>query len=317
MDRKEICKKAIQERWNPTVPKAFKSGTLKLGNTEIPCAIVKMSNGEIVRLLTQNGMIKALGRKKGGLQKESGGEMPVFLGAENLKSFITNEIVAGGTPIEFKLEKGGRALGYRAEFLAHICGVYLDAERHGKLLPQQQNIAAVCSVLQKAFATVGLISLVDEVCGYQKIRDSDALQQILQKFLSKEQAKWAKQFPSEFYEQIYRLRNWAPYSDSKNKYSCVGYYTKDLVYERLAPGLLEEMKRIIPRNDEGKKKGTYHQLLTNDYGIPKLKEHFSALVAIMKLSKNWEQLIENANVVLPKTIELEEIKEIQDERRDF
>lgn len=311
MDRKEICKRAIQERWHPTIPKAFKSGILKLGNSEIPCAIVKMQNGEIVRLITQKGVLQALGRKNQGLQKTGARDLPVFLAPDNLKPFITNEIIGAGEPIEFKLEKGGRALGYRAEFLAHICGVYLDAEREGKLFPQQQNLAKVCGILQKAFATIGLISLVDEVCGYQKIRDSDALQEILQKFLSKEQSKWAKQFPSEYYQEIYRLKNWPSYSVKKNTFSCVGYYTKDLVYERLAPGLLEEMKKIIPRNEEGKKKGTFHQLLTNDYGIPKLKEHFSALIAIMKLSKNWDQLIENVNVVLPKTIELEEIKDVE------
>lgn len=303
MDRREICKRAIQERWNPTTPRAFKSGILKIGDTEIPCAIVKMPNGEIVRLLTQRGMIKALGRAEGSLK--SVGQMPVFLTAENLKSFITKDIKGAGEPIEFKLEKGGRAFGYRAEFLAMICGVYLDTERAGKLLPQQKNIAHVCSILQKGFSTIGLISLVDEVCGYQKVRDSDALQQILQKFLNKELAKWASRFPPEFYKEIYRLKNWAPYSDSKNKYSCVGYYTKDLVYERLHPGLLQEMEKMMPRNEEGSRKGKLHQLLNDEFGLPKLKEHFSALIAIMKLSKSWDNLMENINLVLPKTLELQ------------
>lgn len=306
MTNQERSKKASEERWNPTIPKASHSGILNLGNLSIPCAIVKMPSGEILRLITQTGMLKALGRKNQGLQKEGARDLPVFVTADNLKPFITNDIIAAGKQVEFRLPNGGKAFGYKAELLAMICGVYLDAEREGKILPQQKNLAKVCHILQKAFSTIGLISLVDEVCGYQKIRDSDALQKILEKYLNSELAKWASRFPPEFYKEIYRLKNWAWNSATKTKYSVVGYYTKDLVYERLAPGLLQEMERVIPRTEEGDRKGRLHQLLTEDYGIPKLKEHFSALLAIMKLSKNWEDLISNVNLVLPKKVEFEE-----------
>ena len=310
-ERKERSKKATQERWHPTIPKASHSGILNIGNVSIPCAVVKMPNGEVVRLLTQRGMTKALGRSRG-IEKRGGRDLPVFVSAENLKPFITNDIMGVGETIEFRMTTGVKAFGYRAELLPLICGVYLDAERQGKLLPQQKNLAEVCHVLQRAFSTVGLVSLVDEVCGYQKVRDSDALQKILEKYLNKELAKWARRFPAEFYQQIYRLKNWAWNSNSNNRYPVIGHFTKDLVYERLAPGLLEEMERTMPRNEEGERKGRLHQMLTDDHGIPKLKEHFSALLAIMKLSKNWEELISNANIVLPKTIEFEEKIQIEE-----
>lgn len=302
----ERAKKAAEERWNPSIPKASHSGILSIGNINIPCAVVKMPNGEVFRLLTQRGMLKALGRSPGSLQKQGDREMPVFVTSENLKPFITNELIGVGEPIQFRMANSQKALGYRAELLPMVCGVYLDAERTGKLLPQQQNLANVCHILQKAFSTVGLVSLVDEVCGYQKIRDSDALQKILEKYINTELAKWASRFPPEFYQQIYRLKNWAWNSATKNKYSVVGYYTKDLVYERLAPGLLEEMEKVMPRDEEGSRKGRLHQLLTEDYGIPKLKEHFASLLAVMKLSKSWDELIANVNIVLPKTMEFEE-----------
>lgn len=307
MTNEQRAKKAAQERWNPTIPKASHSNNLKIGNVEIPCAIVKMPNGEVFRLLTQRGMAKVLQRSKGSLKKQGGLDLPVFVASDNLKPFITKELIEVGEPIEFRLPNGQKAIGYRAELLPLICGVYLDCERAGDLFDQQKNVANVSHILQKAFSIVGIVSLVDEVCGYQEIRDSDALQKILERYLNAELAKWAKRFPVEFYKEIYRLRNWT-WNSNNNRYPVIGKYTKDLVYERLEIGLLDEMERIIPRNEEGVKKGCYHQLLTEDFGIPKLREHFSALLAIMKLSRNWNELISNINIVLPKKVEFLEKK---------
>ena len=65
-----------------------------------------------------------------------------------------------------------------------------------------------CEILAPALARVGIIALIDEATGYQEIRDRQALQQILDKYLLKEYAAWAKRFPDEFYKQIFKLRGW-------------------------------------------------------------------------------------------------------------
>jgi hypothetical protein len=67
----------------------------------------------------------------------------------------------------------------------------------------------------------------------------------------KELAAWAKKFPDEFYENIYRLKGWPWPGMGKNRYSVVAYYTRDLVYERLGPGLLKELESKSPRNGDG------------------------------------------------------------------
>ena len=65
-----------------------------------------------------------------------------------------------------------------------------------------------CELLMRGLAHVGIIALVDEATGFQQIRDRDALQAILDAYLRKELAAWAKRFPDEFYQQIFRLRGW-------------------------------------------------------------------------------------------------------------
>jgi hypothetical protein len=46
---------------------------------------------------------------------------------------------------------------------------------------------------------------------------------------------------------------------SKNRYSVVGKYTNDLIYERLAPGLKDEFGRRNPKGGKGNRKSKRHQ----------------------------------------------------------
>src|SRR2546425_879374 len=52
-----------------------------------------------------------------------------------------------------------------------------------------------------------------------------ALQAVLEQYLCKELAVWVKVFPDEFYEQIYRLRNWEWKGISVNRAQVVAFYT--------------------------------------------------------------------------------------------
>lgn len=59
------------------------------------------------------------------------------------------------------------------------------------------------------------------------------------------------------------------------------------MYDRLAPGVLEELKAVNPKRESGRRKHKYLQWLTSNIGYPKLREHLGSVVAIMKLSANW------------------------------
>jgi hypothetical protein len=150
------------------------------------------------------------------------------------------------------------------------------------------------------FATVGIIALIDEATGYQEVRDRDALRQILEAYLRQELAAWVKRFPDEFYKEIYRLRNWPWPGMGKNRYSAVAGYTKDLIYERLAPGVLEEMEKRNPKDEKGYRKGKHHQLLSEDLGIPKLQEHFAAVLALLRAHDSWDEFYAKMQRSLPK-----------------
>jgi hypothetical protein len=65
------------------------------------------------------------------------------------------------------------------------------------------------------------------------------------------------------------------------------------LFKRLAPGVLDELKRVTPKNDAGRPKNELFQRLTNNIGYPKLREHLGAVAAIMKLSSDWVSFRKN------------------------
>ena len=283
-------------------PEAAHEGTLKIGDLEIPCAVLE----DGTRVLSERGVTKALGGKRGGShwlrRKEGGADLPVFLSANNLRPFIDKDLeMALNEPILYRPKGGGgTAFGRKAELLPTICDVLLKARAAKALRPNQKHIAAQAEILVRGFAHVGIIALVDEATGFQAIRDREALQEILDRFLRKELAAWAKRFPDEFYEQLFKLKGWQWKGMKVNRPQVVGHYTNDLVYERLAPGILDELRARNPRDDKGRRKHKFQQWLTEDVGHPALAQHLYALIGFMRACPDWKQFYGMVQRAFPK-----------------
>ncbi len=303
--RQEIARHAAESRWekDPTqkgvvIPKATHIGDLNIAGAAIKCAVLE----DGVRVLTRATFVKAMGRTgkaKGGRSYDDEFRTPVFLTAKNLKPYIPSEMLESSAPIIFKLN-GQRVIGYRAELLPQVCGVFIDAQRAGVLTANQLPIAEKCHILLRGFATVGIVALVDEATGYQEIRSRQALEKILERYISGQLGKWAKTFPDEFYKEMFRLRGWdySPLTVKKPQY--VGHLTNDIVYARLAPGVLDELRRLEPKDDKGRRKHKLFQWLTDDIGNPRLKEHLIATIALMRGSRNWNEFSRMLQRAFPK-----------------
>lgn len=204
-------------------------------------------------------------------------------------------------PIWYLSPKGtGRtaAKGINAEALPMICDVWLQARLQGVLdkNPSGLRAAAAAELIVRGLARVGILALVDEAAGYQEERNRRALQEILDRFLVKELAEWAKSFPDDFYKQIYRLRGWAWRGRGVNPPQIVAHYTKDLVYSRLAPGVMEEMRELASKEP---KRHRWHQWLSKE-GKDALQAHFHRLLALMTVATSWDQMMAMVDQVAPK-----------------
>ena len=98
---------------------------------------------------------------------------------------------------------------------------------------------------------MGIIALVDEATGYQYQRKKRDLAAILEAFIAKELQPGIKTFPDEYYTQLFRLRGLEFPKDSVKRPQYFGTLTNDIVWKRLAPGVLTEMKKVVPKKRKG------------------------------------------------------------------
>ena len=63
----------------------------------------------------------------------------------------------------------------------------------------------MAEIIVRASAKVGIIALVDEATGYQKVRRDRDLQLKLQAFIADDMQEWARMFPQDFWYELARL----------------------------------------------------------------------------------------------------------------
>jgi hypothetical protein len=151
----------------------------------------------------------------------------------------------------------------------------------------RESAAERCEILVRGFARVGIIALIDEATGFQSDRAKDALTRILEAFIAKELQPWLRTFPADFYKEMFRLRGMQYPNDTVQRPRYFGLLTNDIVYDRLAPDVLNKLKEVNPKQEGGRRKHKFFQWLTTNVGYPKLREHLGSVVTIMKLSNDW------------------------------
>lgn len=302
-ERSDAARRASEARWS--VPQALHSGELKIGNLILPCYVLSDER----RVFTRVGILQAL-------NMSSGGQGNTGLGNDRLARFIQGKAISthiGGEleaairePFRFRLPAGPTtslsdrmAVGYEATILVALCQVILKARDAAALQAQQANIARRADILIRGFASVGVVALVDEATGFQYVRARRALAEILEDFIAKELAAWVKTFDDDYYKNLFRLRG-GNAEDIRKRPGYFGHLTNDIVYSRLAPGVVEELRKKNPKTDSGARRNKHHQWLTPDHGHPKLREHLARVVALMTVSKDYKTFLDFLDRVAPK-----------------
>jgi hypothetical protein len=293
--RKEIAKNAISIKNDKSILKATHGSDttpLIIGNIKIPCYILSDKR----RVLLQKNMAPAIGLSE--LSNSTG--ITRLTNAKSLVNFIDTGLQEKiENPIKFRTPNGILANGYDASVLIDICNAVLAANDKGNLATNQKHVAKQCEVLIRSVAKVGIIALVDEATGYQEDREKNALSKILEEFIAKELKPWVKTFSIDYYKQLCRLRG-IPYVNGATQLpQYFGHLTNNIVYKRLAPGVLAELKNITPKSEARNKTARYFQSLTANKGYNRLTEHLGSVVTLMKLSDDYEEFEINLNRIHP------------------
>ena len=296
--RSEIARKAVQARWakkagkgelvesKENLPVAKYRGYLPVMEMEIPCYV--LSNGQ--RVIGRTSATEMLTGIKGG------GDLEKYLSVSSLKPFINIDIVlermvAFRLPEVEGLEKAVK--GLPADLFIDICQGFVCAlqssnnpDSSGTTLTHRQTEMAIkAGMFVASVAKVGLVSLIDEVTGYQYDRAEDALQVKLRAYLDEEIRKWEKTFPDELWVEFGRLTGWKGSVTHRPKYW--GKLVMELVYEYLDPDVARWLRENAPEPKHGQ---NYHQWLSGQFGLKKLVEHIWMLVGVAKTCNNIAEL---------------------------
>jgi P63C domain-containing protein len=291
MSNVERAKKAVNERWHPTIPKATHTGILIIAGQEIVCDVLE--NGK--RILRRKNLLKAIGKGDIGSYDQKRGEslnLPVFMTANNLTPYLEQSFREKGALIYYRSVEGKKICGYDATILPEACKIYVKAEEDNVLQKNQIKIAKVCKAMLYGLATVGIISLVDDATGFVEKRNRDELQKILEQYISEELRTWTKKFPNEFFKQVYRIHGWEYPKLKPSHPQCVGNFINKYIYKKLPPGVIDELKKRNPTNENGNRHHRHHQLLTENVGNENLNRQILQTITLMKVSNNVEQFKE-------------------------
>lgn len=281
----------INQLEDSSVGKVTHQGKWKVYNEfDIDCYVT--NNG--IRLLSLRGTARALdikGNGSGGLLRNLQSKWIQPYLSDQLKEWVlsaTNEKIK-----TIDVLFGPPIIPFKATFLVDICKAYILANNDKALLESQMRIYYRLITLMTAFAKAGIDAMVDEITGYQDDIRNDKIQKMLKLYISEEFLEWTKIFPEEFYEQIFRLKEWGSFKKAGQKMPpVVGQYTNDIVYERLPDNVLTELKKKVKKSENGNNLVKLHQGLSKEYGISHLEKHLIAVIALMKASSCWEHFLE-------------------------
>lgn len=272
-------------------PKAIVSAPLKIGDTELLCAV--LDDEKNTRIITASAVFEAFERPRKGQNKRLEIDnflAPPFLAAKNLEPYMNQELLQILQQVKY-LDGTKKAQGYDARILPKICSLYLEARREKALTSSQEKFAIRAEILQSALSEVGIVALVDEATGFQYSRKYDALRLLLEQYINDGIQKWVKRFPDEFFlllDKIYVN----PATSSRNRPKYYGKFINKYIYEPIERGYLKAKLDELNINDDKTRKARFHQWLT-DFGASQLTLQLGKVMSMLEFSPNLDKFKEN------------------------
>lgn len=299
-ERKAQSQKMVTaKREKALLPKSAYRGEISIGDMTIPCCVLEDGR----RLISEGGITGILGttggknyRLRNSAAIDGDGPMPLFLASKALQPFIDETFSGVDLSIVEYVDGSKITSGYDAKILPKVCEVWLRAKDDGALQASQLVKAKKAEILMRGLAHIGIIALVDEATGYQYERPRRELEEQLEKFISESLRRWVRTFPPDYFKHLCRLRGITFRPDMKLP-QYFGTLTNNIVYRRLAPGLLRRLKE--KRNEMGKPSNKLHSWLSVDTGFPEVLFHLGAVVDKMRRHTSYEDFEKELNETMP------------------
>jgi hypothetical protein len=289
--RTEIARSGAIQRWSEAGPgpvhHVLDEGEVDFVGMKFRCAVLE---GEI-RVISGTEFMRVMGIYRSGAlstrrSPEDEVHFPLYLAFKNLRQYVLSDEVlvhALRNPIRYRASGGAIVAGIPSTALRRILSVWVRALHDGVLGKSQQTIALKARSLLDGLADVAIDALIDEATGYQKRRAHDSLQRLLAAYVLPEFRPYHTKFPISFYQEIYRVMDWPFDASSSARSSYVGKLTNRLIYDRMPPGVAEELRKRNPTNPVTRRRKRKHfQYLTEEVGEPHLDKQIIATTTLLR-----------------------------------
>lgn len=289
--RTEIARKGALARHAAKIdpvsglPMARSEGVLPIGEVSIDVYVL----WDRRRLVAKRAMAKALG-----LKSEGGNAFLKTLSGKTIGSIIPENLWEQiNNPIVFKPLFGDPAHGYEAAVLIEVCDALMDAR--DRLLPTQRFLARQAEFIVRSAAKVGIIALIDEATGFIEDKRREEYRALWQEFIREEFRQWeGAEFPDDIFDMMYRLYGLKRLNPSSTKNPrFFSKFLRKYIYVPLANSnggileTLEEKNPVVYAN--GGRRYKLFQFLSDEIGLPALRQHLWQVVGIGRSVRTKEQ----------------------------
>jgi len=254
--------------------------------TDINIECYVLENGE--RVFSLRGTARTMGLKGGGALA-----LPRMLSANYLQSYLSQDIknwlqeTNDGKVQKIRPPEGGNPFhAFKASLLVDLADAFYRARNNGDFdkpnMAYQKELAERLYNITLAFSKVGIDAFIDEITGYQDVREKNALQQLLNLYVEDIFQDWKLRFPEEFYKELFRLKGWV-YTGSSKRPQQTGTLTNQFIYNFLPDDVMKEVRSRRKGNEK------LHQWFTKDTGLNHLEKQIAVTTSLMRASETWEE----------------------------
>jgi len=302
--RAEIARNAALARHAPKLdpdtglPMARSEGVLPIGDVNIDVYVL----WDRRRLVSKRAMAKALG-----LKSEGGNAFLKTLSGKTIGSIIPEELWEKiNNHIEFKPLIGDPGHGYEATVLIEVCDALIEGR--DKLLPSQKFLARQAEIIMRSAAKIGIIALIDEATGFIEDKRREEYRALWQEFIRDEFRQWEEaEFPDDIFDMMYKLYGLKRINPNSTRHPrFFSKFLRKYIYVPLANSngaileQLEEKNPVVYAN--GGRRFKLFQFLSDEVGLPALRQHMWQVVGIGRSVKTKEQFERSFYSAFPEAI---------------
>lgn len=184
--------------------------------------------------------------------------------------------------------------GYTLQSLEHICDSWIEADEKGKVNDSELVHVDYANKVLDLIEDGTVVKSIDIATNYNYRFELKKISNELMLYIDNKIYQWQTVFPIYFYEELFRLNEWAFTIDEiQDKSKVIGKYINTIVYDELPHTTIEDLQNSHPRWLVKRPNYEDDRMITRDIGNAHLSAQINQIIILFKMSDTMEKFWEN------------------------